>query len=145
MLLQVGNDWNTIQWEKINYLNGQVGLLPWYVNPAFTGPQPPSPPPPPRPPHSPPPPPVKPSPSPAPTPASVPVAAGAGPAVALYAQCALNGPSTSARASEDIRDEPGKQPGEVIGICVGSVPFLSFLAATVALNSAVEGSSTVNS
>ena len=99
--VQVGNDWNTIQWEKINYLAGQVGLLPWYSNPAFTGPQPPSPPLPPSPPHSPPPPPPKASPSPAPTPAPVPVvggtgpsvAAGTGPAVALYAQCALAGPS----------------------------------------------------
>ena len=37
--MQVGNDWNTIQWEKIDYLTG-LGLVPWYLNsqPAPTGP-----------------------------------------------------------------------------------------------------------
>ena len=36
---QVGNDWNTIQWEKIDYLTG-LGLVPWYMNqqPVSTGP-----------------------------------------------------------------------------------------------------------
>jgi len=35
----VGNDWNTIQWEKIDYLTG-LGLVPWYMNaqPVSSGP-----------------------------------------------------------------------------------------------------------
>ena len=108
--LQVQNDWNTIVWEKIAYLAGSTGLVPWYANVNIVGPQPPLPPsPPPRPsppplppspsPHPPPPPsPPSPptSPSPPPTPPSPPTSSTSGygtnpvgGSVGAYAQCEL--------------------------------------------------------
>ena len=39
-----GNQWTAIQWTKINWLIGAIGLQPWYVTAQASG-QPASPPP----------------------------------------------------------------------------------------------------